>query len=87
MSYPEYLSWIKYANKNGSLDTAKHLDLSLAFIAINFAQAIMKKKSGGSFELSDFTLWYQGKQEDEYGSPEDVFALLQQVAKSSEKQG
>lgn len=59
------------------------MEMSMAFIALQFASSYLKKKSGQPFELSDFVLYAEQK-EKSVGSPEEVFGLLSALAQKDE---
>lgn len=83
MTYSEYIDWIKYANKHGTLNTGKRVEQSVAYVALHFASAYLKKKSGKPFDMNDFLL-YATKESKGIGSPEEVFTILSSLAKKEE---
>ena len=78
LSYPEFLDWIQWANQTGFF-VPHRLEKSLAYIAMQFGTAMMKKKNGAPFTLEDFQLFAAPK-EDQEGTPETVLALLKSLA-------
>lgn len=79
MSYAEFLSWVRYANKTGPLRSAKYLSMTAGSIAAQFAGAYLKKESGGNFSISDFLLWGI-EQEKGVGDPDQVFEMFKAIA-------
>ena len=86
MVYGEYLSWIKYKEKHGSLNIGERVDRALAFVALRFAQMMAKKQSGAPWKLEDFSLT-MSSEEKGVGSPAEVFSLLSSVAASNPNDG
>lgn len=86
MTYGEFVSWVKYANKTGPLRTAKNLGMAAAFIAQQFATAYLKKKDGSGFRMSDFMLWAEEEQK-EIGSPDQIFEMFKSLAASGNQDG
>lgn len=79
MPYKEYISWVKYATKHGTLNHGKRVEKSIAYVALNFASAYLKKKSGQPFDIDDFLL-YETKPQKGVGSPEEVYQMLATLA-------
>lgn len=86
MSYTEYTDWLRYAEKNGPIIGTRRIEMSIAYAALNFSQAMFKKKSGEPFKLTDFLLWQEAEPE-QYGTAEDVFKLIKSVATGDRKDG
>lgn len=84
MPYSEYLSWIKFITKNGSINPGRRLDKSLSLIAAHFSRAFIKFKDGRKADMNDFTL-YPEKREEQYGGVDEVFAFLSSMAKLEDK--
>lgn len=51
MSYPEFLRWVAYRNRRGSLHTGMRIERGAALLAMLYANS--KSKDGG-FTLYDF---------------------------------
>lgn len=79
MSYQEYLNWIRYRNKHGTISAGLRVEKTLAYVALKFASAYLKKPGGAKFNLDDFLL-FQHKQPDVEATPDDVLRLLRSVA-------
>ena len=79
MSYREYIAWIKYANKNGSLNTGQRIERTIALSATQFANVFMKKANGQKFDINDFSI-YSTTEEREV-TPESAMQLLTALAK------
>lgn len=80
ITYREFISWIKYVKKHGSLNPALRLDRTLGIIATHFSRALgVKYEGGGKAERDNFTL-YPEKHEDVEATPEQVFAYLSSIA-------
>lgn len=77
MTYGEFLSWVKYANKTGPLRSSKYLATSAAVIAGQFASAYLKKSSGGKFSAKDFLIW---DVEEEAATPEQAMEMFKALA-------
>jgi len=82
MSYREYIAWIKYMQKNGSINPGRRVDNSLALIAMQFARPFLKKQSGEKFTMEDFTMYPVPVNEVD-ASPQQVFDLINAVAQSN----
>lgn len=76
ISYEEYLWWVAYLNKRGSLNLGQRIDGSTAMLAHLVATAAgIKHKSGRALRMSDF-MPHADNQGDGELSIEQVFAAL-----------
>ena len=55
LSYPEYLTWLKYRNKRGSLHVGMRVERGAALLASLYANAHSKD---GGYKLHDFAPYH-----------------------------
>lgn len=55
LSYPEYLTWLKYRRKRGSLNTGLRVERGAALLASLYANAHSKD---GGYKLHDFAPYH-----------------------------
>lgn len=55
ISYPEYLTWLKYRQKRGSLNTGLRVERGAALLASLYANAHSKD---GGYQLHDFAPYH-----------------------------
>ena len=79
MSYSEFLDWVWYRNRWGSLHPGMRIDRAIARPAAFFGSAYVKK--GKQLSPQDFSPHDQDTQPEAEGSIEDAFALLSSAAK------
>lgn len=72
ISYVEFLSWIAYKNKRGSLNIGNRLESGFALIA-----SILSKAHGGTSEMKDF----MPHADEKVADVSDVMNLLSGKAK------
>lgn len=77
LSYPEFLSWIRYRNKWGSLHVGMRLDRSVGRSSAFFGNMLSK---GKSLKPDDFSPYDAAQEDDEDVSFEEAFAMLKAVS-------
>ena len=71
MSHDEWLSWLAYLRKYGSLNDGLRTDLATARLC-----ALVSRALGGKAEMKDFIPVYEEEPEAESQSMEQIAALL-----------
>lgn len=80
LTYREYLSWIRYRNKYGSLHPGMRVDRAVGRGLAFFGNMYSKKKD---LKPEDFSPYDKTPDLDE-GTADDAFQILASVAKSNE---
>ena len=78
MGYPEFLSWVSYRNRYGTLHQGMRIDRAIGRFMAFWGNS--KSKNGG-FTYADFSP-YDKPKEPEQGDIHQAFALLQFAARS-----
>lgn len=76
MTYQEYISWIKYRNRWGTLHFGMRIDRAIARAAAFFGNFLSRKRSLKSDDFSP-----HDQKQDRVGSVDEVFSLLSSMAK------
>ena len=82
MNYPEFLSWIQFRNRWGTLHPGLRIDRAIARSSAFFGNMMARKNllSPEDFSIHD-------KSPEPEASPKNVYQLLSNVAKQNRKAG
>lgn len=58
LTYPEFITWMKYRRKNGSLDIGQRVEQSIAMLSALYANA-HRGKSAPAHKWQDFAPHYE----------------------------
>lgn len=76
LSYPEFLSWVRFRNKYGPLHASHRLDQIVGRVASVFSSIMLRKQA---FKPEDFSPYLQSP-EDEEATIDEAFQMLASVA-------
>ena len=71
MSHDEWLSWLAYLRKFGSLNDGLRTDLAIARLCV-----LVNRALGGKAEMKDFIPVYEEEPQEEAQSMEQIAAML-----------